>query len=106
MARHEDVERFRAQKEQALAVKREELVDQFGLDLGGALFTYAFAEVPSTEEEAGERRERFAQVLQSFINSDRQYQIKGILAILEAFEAKIAPVAYQAAEADLTRPIR
>lgn len=84
-----------------MAEKRERLVGQYGGHLGEALFDYVYMSAYYTDEELAKSRRRFATtvVLSLFPTTDDR-NVDGLEALLEVFEAKLAPVARQAADAE------
>lgn len=101
MARLEDMERMRASREREAAALRQNVITKYGETLGEAYLNYAHG-CPSTLEERVEQRKVFAEAVVTALESgNHDERVLGVTALLNSFEAKIAPAARQAFEADV-----
>lgn len=106
MVRVEDVRDRQAAREQEAAARRQEAITRFGETLGEAYLNYTQGS-SRTREEHTQKREAFADAIVTALESGtHEEKVQAMTALLGSFEAKIAPVARQAAEADSrTAPI-
>jgi hypothetical protein len=101
MARFEDMERHRAAREREAAALRHNAITRYGETLGEAYLGYAHGQ-PSTFEEQAQQRATFAEAIVNVLeNGTHDERVQGMTALLGSFEAKIAPVARQASDADM-----
>ena len=107
MLRLEDMERRQASREREAAILRQSVITEYGEILGEAYLNYAHGR-SSTLEKQAEQRKVFAEAVVTALESGKHDErVLGITALLKSFEAKMAPIARQAAEADaLTAAIR
>ena len=99
--RHESEGRARiiAAREQKAALRKQRVIVKYGEVLGEAYLGYLYAS--GTSEEKAEQREAFADALVTVLETGtHEEKVKGMTALLDSFEAKIAPVARQAAKAN------
>ena len=101
MATLQELEEANAKREQQMMEARKRLSDKYGVVLGEAVFDYAYKDI-HTEEENSDNRSKLAEaVLRQLGESQGELKILAIEALLEACEARIAPVAQQAHDADI-----
>jgi hypothetical protein len=107
MARYEDMQRNRLEREQQLAALLQRAIETYGEELGAAFAEYAYEGIFSTTEAHQQKRTTFAEIIVSVLETGgHEERVKAVTALLSAFEARIAPVARLAFDAEArTAPI-
>lgn len=108
--RAEEPRRRQTEREIEARTLKAVSVAKYGEKLGSTFFDYAHGQ-PSDASERTLNRKSFAEAVVSVLfetqGVTREERVNAMTALMEAFEAKLAPVASQARRVDfMTRPMR